>query len=91
MRAPFTLALGVAVSLVIPFVVVSARADPAYSANKVIDFFTKQKAADAALTAKLVVFASAPRLTVINREPNQPLLCKRVSICSSISSSIPTS
>ena len=52
MRASFTLALGAVVSLVIPFAVVSARADPAYSANKVIDFFTKQKAADAALSAK---------------------------------------
>ena len=52
MRASFTLALGAVVSLVIPFAVVSARADPAYSANKVIDFFAKQKAADAALSAK---------------------------------------
>ena len=52
MRASLTLALGVAVSLAIPFAVGPAHADPAYSANKVIDFFTQQKAGDAALNAK---------------------------------------
>lgn len=52
MRASLTLALGVAVNLAIPFAGCPAHADPAYSANKVIDFFTQQKAGDAALNAK---------------------------------------
>jgi outer membrane protein OmpA-like peptidoglycan-associated protein len=52
MRASLMLALGVAVNLAIPFAVGPAHADPAYSANKVIDFFTQQKAGDAALNAK---------------------------------------
>jgi outer membrane protein OmpA-like peptidoglycan-associated protein len=52
MRASLTLALGAAVSLAIPAALAPARADPAYQPNKVIDFFVKQKAEDAALKTK---------------------------------------
>jgi OmpA-OmpF porin, OOP family len=52
MRASLTLALGAAVSLTVPFAIAPAHADPAYPANKVIDFFVKQKTGDAASEAK---------------------------------------
>jgi outer membrane protein OmpA-like peptidoglycan-associated protein len=43
MRALLTLALGAAVSSATPAFVISAHADPAYSPDKVIEFFSNQK------------------------------------------------